>query len=196
MSWRLVFVLFLLGAAEILSVGNVLADGCADVLNDGWCFEKESFSVWVIDEKVEIEEIREMGLKSEAPNMSFFINYLTENDNSVLFLANIRPTPAMRLVDFQWNIGLQLKSGEVVWAEKFIFQNGAVFEVHKPKDGIYLIPGVCGQSPSGKSFLVFFSFPVSTPNGSHWKQRQVRGLVFDDETNNVRGAVSGEIAVH
>ena len=167
--------MFRLIAVSVLIAVNampVFADHC-----DGqkWCVEKENFAFRIGEQEITIDLLRNI----PQGNPETIINYLIEHGDSRLFLAWLRPIPEMRVMQFSWNVGLQLASGDVVWADKWFVANGMnEFQNYGPKANKLFIPGSNGTSPGGHSFLFFLAMPSRAYSGKEWRKKDASGLVI------------------
>ncbi len=165
--WLLVVVAALV-AAVVLTPTPGVAQGCKD---QKWCFEAEEFAFRVKDDEVTVDMLRQIH-KGEDTGM--LIDYLLKN-RSRLFIGWLRPTPEMHSVTFPWNVGLQLKSDETIWAEKwFVGKQQGSSSVYDSTDVKIFVPGV--NEARGKSFVIVLSFPKEKKNGDEWRNGQVEGL--------------------
>lgn len=145
----------------------------------GWCIQAERFAFQVLPkEEMSVQYLQYLGSTPGSPNIEYVIKYLMANPASRMFSCWIRPLPTMHSVDFKWNVGLALKSGEVVWATKWIYLTGGVYSSHDPF-GLRFAPNMQGVSDSGCSFVVFCVFPSQTDAGKDWRNGQVSGLVIE-----------------
>jgi hypothetical protein len=146
-------------------------------VNQHWCVQAEDFAFRVLPkEDMSVQYLQHL---SEDTAFTFVIQYLMDHPKTKMFLCWLRPLPTMHSVDFRWNVGLRLKSGETVWAEQWIYQSGGVFTTHDPTLARPFTPGVQGVSPEGCSFLVFCVFPNETQTGKEWRNGRVSGLVIE-----------------
>ncbi len=168
--WLFLVALIVVGAAILLPT-NSLADGCK---NQKWCFESDEFAFRITDNEVTIEMLRRI---EQGGDTATLIDYLLRH-SSRFYMGWLRPTPEMHSVYCDWNVGLQLKSGEVIWAEKwFVGRDHGPSAQYDPDDGKHFIPGVDEDSPNHKSFIIVLAFPAKQSDGKEWKNGQVKSLV-------------------
>lgn len=168
--------------SRIQTFGPTVAYAATDVGCQGedWCIELADVAIKINNEKeARVEHLRRMGDEPGAPDMTPAIKYVLEHPKEDLYLAWIRPVPNMRTVVASWNIGLQLKSGGVVWAKKWIYQEGGTMVLSDPASYFQLVSGINGTSLSGNSFVPLLSFPDRDSNGELWKHGDVVGLAVE-----------------
>jgi hypothetical protein len=176
MSKRAILLVLFLSALRAGWTTPARAQGCLD---QKWCLEAESFAFRVKpEEDLSVEYVRRLESAPGSPDMGYVIDYLVENSESRMFLCWLRPTPSMHAVDFPWNVGFALKSGETVWAEKWIYGERGQLSAQDPSRVRRFVPGLQGTSAQGQSFLLFLVFPGRTPGGAAWRNGQVTGLVI------------------
>jgi hypothetical protein len=145
----------------------------------GWCVPTENFAFSVKPkEDLSVMYVQHLASTPGSPDMRYIIEYLMKHQTSRMFSCFIRPLRTMHSVDFRWNVGLQLKSGEVVWATDWIYSTNGFYESHEPF-GLQFSPGMQGMTESKCSFTVFCVFPNQTESGKEWRNGQVSGLVIE-----------------
>jgi hypothetical protein len=170
LRWLFLFLYLAACCAVVCSSTESRAEGCA---GQKWCFEADDFAFRVTENEVTVEMLRQMG---KGGDTEMLIAYALENPCR-LFVGWLRPTPAMHSVRVAWNVGLQLKSGDVVWAEKwFLGTVDGLTSAYTPADVRTFIPGMNEESANHKSFIIVLSFP-KTVDGVEWRNRHVTGLV-------------------
>ena len=159
-SLALAFVVLLFGGCILPTKVNADQTGCQ---GQRWCFEAETFAFRLTEGEITIDVLR--GSNSDlGGNVGYLIDYIL-NHHARYFLGWLRPTPSMHPVIFPWNIGLRLKDGEVIWAEKWLDSAGGEPHEFSPGDIKTFTPGLSEQTPGGKSFLMVLAFPDRTPGG-------------------------------
>ncbi|MFA6198038.1 MAG: hypothetical protein WC734_02660 [Patescibacteria group bacterium] len=145
----------------------------------GWCIQAENFAFRILPkEDMSVQFLQYLQTTPGSPNLEFVIKQVMENPNTRTFSCSIRPLPAVHAINFKWNIGLVLKSGDRVWATSWIYLTNGIFSAHEPF-GLQFVPGVQGMSDSGCSFELFCVFPNQTESGKEWRNGQVSGLVIE-----------------
>lgn len=170
MSRWLLIAATLLVAVTVLWPTSGQADGCK---NQKWCFEAERFAFRITDNEVTIDMLRRLDTVGDT---GVLIEYLLHH-RSRMYMGWLRPTPEMHGVTCSWNVGLQLKSGETIWAEKWFVgrQHGEGVQ-YDSTDTKHFTPGVDEESQNRKSFIVVLTFPKEKQDGKEWKNSQIEGL--------------------
>jgi hypothetical protein len=165
-------------ASDRCSVDSARLDNVC--VNQDWCLQSENFAFRIFPkEDLSVEYVRRLASTPDSPDMGYIIKYLMDNPSSRMFCCWLRPLPTTHSINFRWKVGLQLKSGEIVWANQWMFQSGGAFITHDPNSSIVFTPGSQGMSSEGCSFIVFCVFPDQTETGKDWRNGKVSGLVIE-----------------
>ncbi|USN53509.1 MAG: hypothetical protein H6760_05135 [Candidatus Nomurabacteria bacterium] len=177
MRKSLAFLLFVLALCLAHLPARVYAEGCN---GQKWCVETSEFAFRLGEYPIEIDRLRHLEEKG-APDMASTIRYILQHPKTITYIGWIRPTPEMHYLSLRWNVGLQLKSGEVIWAQQWIYEeNGHM--VQSDPGNLHFSPissGRSGENNQGKSYLAFVVFPERKADGKDWKDKEVAGLVFE-----------------
>lgn len=152
------------------------AEGCQ---GQKWCFETDEYAFRITPEEMIMPVLQNIADNPDGRAVTQVIEYAGQHGDRI-YLAWLRPTPTMHIVDINWNVGLRLKSGEVVWANAWLIDERDVFSAYAGDSSRLFVPQVNSMSTNGHSFKMFLAFPNRTLSGEKWEGKKVSAMVIQD----------------
>jgi len=165
----------------VVIAAPALAGDCSD---KPLCYETKDFAFRVLIEKqfkaidADMARVRDRA----DPWFGSVIDYMLEHPEERLYRAALVPLPDAHGVTITWNAGLDLESGETVWATQWLVPSDHLSPVGRSApNAVFLSTGLLKPIPDGKEcYNLILCFPGRTATGKTWSKKDVVGLAIEN----------------